>query len=258
MSTQPSQASTPLIPNIFLRRQELIERAAAAKGLTIKERDKGKDEPETEVIGTYNLDKGLLETLRKVGFTFEPGRTPPHDTMVYLSGNSNQKGQEIFDSDCWCWKRAGEAVKNPQLAVYLKLSVDERERGVVAVPEVWGNCDGGACHRLTINKLVMVIASYFPDAHPLLKEMTTDLYPVIHWGDIGLGGIRSAGMLFKELFGHSKFVSELASSNVSPFVLDPKQTGCDYFYNYFVAEPDQPRLFRQWRRQLQEYKNKLY
>lgn len=254
MSTQPSRVSTPLIPDIFIRRQELIERAAATEGLTVKKNREDGRESETEVIGTYKLDKELLEALRKVGFTFEPGRTPPHDTMIYLSGNSNQKGQEIFESDCWAWKRTEE---DYQLTVYLKLSVSERERGVLAIPEVWGNCEGGACHRPTINKLVMAIASYFPDAHPLLKEVTTDSYPVVHWGDIGLGGIRSAGTLFEELFGHSEPVSRLASSNVSPFVLDPKQTGCDYFYNYFVAEPDQPRLFKHWRRQLQEYKNRL-
>jgi len=250
MSTQLSQAPTLLTAKSFIQKPELIEKVATSQGLTVKKYREDREYSETEVIGTYKLNKGLLEALAKVGFTFEPGRKPPHDTMIYLTGNSNQRGQEVFESDCWAWKRNET---DHELTVYLRLSVSEKERGVVAVPQVWGNCSGGACHRPTINKFVVAVAEHSPDAHPLLKEMTADSYPTIHWSDIGLGGIKSAGTLFRELYGHNESISRLADSNVSPFVPSSKQA----WYNYFVIESDQPRLFEQWKKQLQEYKDKL-
>ncbi len=82
---------------------------------------------------------------------------------------------------------------------------------------------GGAVYRSTINKLTIAIANYFPDAHPLLKEMTIDSYPVIHWSDIDLNGIRSVATLFKELYEHNGSASKLADSNVSPFIPSPRQ-----------------------------------
>jgi len=250
VSTQLSQEPTLLPADIFIRRSELIEKVATSKGLIIKKHHEDRQKSETEVVGTYKLNKRLIEAFGKVGFTFEPGRKPPHDTMIYLSGNSDQRGEEVFESDCWAWKRTE---KNPQLTVYFELSASERERGVIAVPKVWGNCSGGACHRPTINKLVVAIAGYFPDVHPLLKEVTTDSYPAIYWSDIGLGGVRTVATLFEELRGHNEPVSRLAHSNVSPFLPSPKDIGHDYF----VVESDQPKLFEQWRRQLREYKNKL-
>ncbi|MBI2626686.1 MAG: hypothetical protein HYW77_00360 [Parcubacteria group bacterium] len=250
MSTQLSQVPILLGTDAIMRRPEIIEKAATCKGLTVKRYREDREYSETEVIGTYKLDKGLLEALGKVGFTFEPGRKPPHDSMIYLTGNSNQRGQEVFESDCWAWKRTDT---NHELTIYLRLSVSEKERGVVVVPQVWGNCSVGACHRPTINKLVVAIGGYATDAHPLLKEMAVDSYPTIHWSDIGLGGIKSVGTLFRELYGHNESVSRLADSNVSPFAPSPKQAG----YNYFVVESYQPRLFEQWKNQLQEYKDRL-
>jgi hypothetical protein len=250
MSTQLSQVPTLLTADSFIQRPELIEKAATSRGLTIKRYREDRGYSETEVIGTYKLDKGLLEALGKVGFTFEPGRKPPYDAMIYLTGNSNQRGQEVFESDCWNWKRTETDHK---LTIYLRLLVSEKERGVIAVPEVWGNCSGGACHRPTINKFVMAVAGYSQEAHSLLKEMTADSYPTIYWSDIGLGGIKSVSTLFRELYGHNESISRLADSNVSPFAPSPKQAG----YNYFVVESDQPRLFEQWNKQLQEYKDRL-
>ncbi|MDO8496307.1 MAG: hypothetical protein Q7S43_03000 [bacterium] len=250
MSTQLSQVPTLLATDTLIQKPELIEKAAASRGLTVRRYREDREYSETEVIETYKLDKELLEVLGKVGFTFGPGRKSPHDTMIYLAGNSNQRGQEVFESDCWAWKRTET---NHELNIYLRLLVSEKERGVIAVPQVWGNCSGGACHRPTINKFVVAIAGYFPDAHKLLKEVTADSYPAIHWSDIGLGGIKSIGTLFRELYGHNESVSRLADSNVSPFSPSPKQAG----YNYFVIESNQPKLFEQWKRQLQEYKDRL-
>ena len=250
MSIRSSQASAFLTTDIFIQKSELIKKVALSSGLTIKKYHEDRQKSETEVVGTYKLDKKLIEALGKVGFTFELGRKPPHDTMIYLSSNSNQRGQEVFESDCWAWERTE---KDHQLTVHFELFVSEKERGIIAVPKVWGNCSGVACHRQTINKFVVAIASYFPDVHPLLKEVTTDSYPTIHWSGIGLGGVRSVATLFEELCGHNESVSRLADSGVSPFIPIPKEAG----HNYFVTESDQPRLFEQWRRQLLEYKNRL-
>ncbi len=250
MSTQLSQAPALLTAEALIQRSELIKRAVTPRDLTVERYREDREYSETEVIGTYKLDEGLLEALGKVGFTFELGRKPLRDSMVYLTGNSNQRGQEVFESDCWAWKRTEADYK---LTIYLRLSVSEKERGVIAVPEVGGNYSGGACHRPTINKFVMAVAEYSQDTHPLLKEMATDSYPTIYWSDIGLGGIRSVNALFGELYGYSESVSRLAYSNVSPFAPSPKQAG----YNYFVIESDQPRLFEQWKKQLQEYKDRL-
>ena len=92
MSIQLKQAHTFLHTSDLIQRPELIEKAAILKGLMIKKDREDRQYSETEAIGTYRLDKKLLEALEKVGFTFESGNKTPHNSMIYLKGNSNQRG----------------------------------------------------------------------------------------------------------------------------------------------------------------------
>ncbi len=241
----------------LLKESELIKKAASYVGIVLHEQPEKHLYPlrfRSEIIGTFDLDEGFLAALKKAGFSFKSGIKPPYNEMVYLSGNSDQKGQETFESDCWAWEKTRT---DYQLTINLNLWVEESKRGVVCEPNVWGNCSGGACHRPTINKFVAVVASHFPNAHPLIKRTAdNDSRAIIYWSDIGLGGIKSLGYLFNELYGQNKRINQLAGSILSPFIPSPKTSGfgIEDRDRSFVLESDQSKLFEQWKKQLQELK----
>lgn len=242
----------------FKKESTLIAEAAISQNLKLRANPRelcSNPEFDSGSAGTFLLNDGFLATLKKYGFTFEPGKTPSHSEMVYLSGNSHQPNrQEIWDSDCWAWKRS--EVGPRELTVSFRLSVSEEHRGVVFLPKVWGNCSGGACHQPTIEKCVAAIAEHFPNAHPLIKAVKdAGPHPVINWSDIGLGGIKSVGKLFHELFGHNETVYNLADTRLSPFnpPPHPKRIGMEMVDRLFVLEADQTKLFKQWKDQLQEF-----
>jgi hypothetical protein len=247
------EKSDPLTEVNFLKESDLIKMAASNADLMLRESNSqvySRIIRTSEIVETLDLDMTFLDVLKTVGFTFRPGIKPPHDTMIYLSGNSDQRGQDIFDSDCWAWKRTET---EHRLAVYFRLFVDENARGVICVPEVSGNCDGGACHRPTIDKLMGIITTHFPNMHPLIRRITKENpHPVIGWSEIGLGGIRSVGWLFDESYGQNRRVGQLADTILSPFIPSPRSrfnisAATD---RLFVLESDQPQLFRQWKNQL--------
>ena len=245
----------------FVKESELIKRAASYGQLILEaEHRKHSSYPEfdSEIVGTFNLNKNFIDALQHRGFSFGSSIDPTRNRMFYLSGNSNQREKEVFESDCWAWERTKT---DPQLNVYFRLLTAEDKRGIVCTPHVWGNCDGGACHIPTINNFIRVVAEHFPDAHPLIKEAAnTNFQPVIFWGDINMAGIRSVGRLFREVYGQNEKITALAHSTLSPFNPSPYLQRSIYEVNdrAFVSESDQPRLFRQWKEQLENFKNSLY
>lgn len=247
-------------PITFVKESFLIGRAAELNKLTISaepRKNSGYPEFDSEPIGMFKLDKDFLATLEKHGFTFRPGTKPPHNEMVYLAGHSDQRGAEVFESDCWAWKRTET---DPQLNVRFLLNVSERKRGVVCKPHVWGNCSGGACHQPTIDRFVKVVSEHFSGLHLLIKTAANiETPPVIYWSEIELGGIRSVGLLFDELFGRNEKVMKLARSTLSPFDPNPNPQGAVFEVKdrLFVLEAYQPQLFRQWREQLRTFKESL-
>lgn len=247
----------------FTTESSLIDKAAKWGRLVIKAEPKKSSsslELESESVQTLRLDGSFLTLLKEHGFTFGPGTRPPHNQMVYLSGESNQRGAEIFESDSWAWKRAAT---NLQLDAYFRLRINEKKRGVVCEPHVWGNCDGGACHQPTIDRLVRIMAEHLSntsDLHLLLKRAAgSKSAPVIYWSEMGLGGVKSVGWLFEELFGRNKKVLELSRSPLSPFDPNPNPTRSifDVHDRLFVEEVDQSRLFEQWEKQLKEFRRDL-
>lgn len=246
-----------------MKESELIKRAASHKKLVLRDKQR---EPysypkfDSENVGTFNLGKGFIQALEKRGFSFGASPDPSRKNMVYLSGHSNQKGREIFESDCWTWDKT--KIDNPQITIYFQLLVTEEERGVVCTPHVWGNCSSGACHIPTINNLVRVVAEHFPlpDVHPLIREAAnTNFQPVIFWGDINMAGIKSVLKLFYEAYGHNDSVNSLAQSSLSPFDPNPypKRLILEVNDRPFVPESEQSKLFGQWKEQLDSFRNSL-
>jgi len=231
----------------------LIRKAAKLRKLTLSNKprmDTCYPQFDSEPVGTFNLDTAFIIALNRHGFTFDTGTKPPHDEMQYLNGHSDQQGAEMFESDCWAWKRTETY---PQLDVRFRLRVSEEKRGIVCEPHVWGNCAGGACHQPTIDKFMKVVSEHFSDLHPLITRATdVETPPIIYWSEIGLGGIKSVGRLFDELFEKNKKVIELAHSALSPFEPDPQQQASiiNPKDRIFVPEDYQPQLFRQWKEQL--------
>jgi hypothetical protein len=233
----------------FLTETQVVNKAAEVHGLII-ERKHGSCW-ETADIGEYPLNTDFLSVLEKIHFTFERDKERPNNGMKYLSGRSHQTG-EIFESDCWAFKTTEE---NPHITVSFHLVIGEHERGVIAMPSIWGNCEGGACHRPTIDKLAIAVASHFDSTHALLKRMTNRSHPVIQWREMGLGGLRSISTLFDERFGRNKMVCSLSMWHNSPFSPGPSvPMGQE---SYFVPEHLQSSLIRQWVEQLEEFKDSL-
>lgn len=247
-------------PITFIKESFLINRAAELNNLTIPEEPaKNHSYPEfdTEPVRTFKLDRDFIAALEKHGFTFGPGTRSPHNEMVYLAGHSNQRGAEIFETDCWAWKRTET---DPQLNIRFNLRVSEGKRGVMCVPHVWGNCSGAAVHQPTIDKLVKAVSEHFSDLHTLIMvAANVETPPIIYWSEIELGGIKSVGWLFNELFGRNEKAMELARSTLSPFDPNPNTQGriWEVKDRLFVLEAYQPKLFRQWREQLEAFKTSL-
>lgn len=241
----------------FLKESGLIRKAAAARNLVLPEKSREHafhPEYDSEIVGTFKLSKEFLATLKKYGVTFEPGDDELRKDMIYLCGHSHQPNAEIWESDCWAWKQGKVRY---ELTVNFRVSADESKRGVVCLPHIWGNCSGGACHQPTINKVVAAIAEHFPDAHRLIKEAPdSDFKPVIPWSEIGVGGVKSIWKLFYELFAENKRVKDLARSHLSPFDPNPHQqkNWGEPKDELFVPEMDQTKLFRQWKEQLEKFK----
>lgn len=246
----------------FAKDSSLIHRAAFSRGVQLKnEPRKHASYPEFDStpVWKFVLNDEFLAALQKQGFTFEVGKKPPHDTMRYLSGNSDQRRVEIFESDCWAWKREET---NHKLEIWFRLSVSEHKRGVVCVPESFGNCHGGPCHQPTINRFVKVVAEHFPNVHSLITDSANanDGRVVISWSSFGEAGIKSVGRLFDELYGSNKKVKNLAQSTLSPF--DPNPYGCEGPIwepedRIFIPEKYQSLLFEQWKEQLRSFQNSL-
>lgn len=249
-------------PVSFMKESELIKRAATRRKITLRGTPKehsSHPEFDSENVGTFKLDKNFISALEKRGFSFGPGSDPIRNGMVYLSGNSHQGGKPIFESDCWAWERTKS---NPQLTIYFRLLASEDKKGVVCMPEVWGNCSGGACHIPTINNFVRVVAEHFQGVHPLIKEAADtnfDFEPVIFWGEINMAGIKSVERLFYEMYGRNEKVATLARSNLSPFDPNPYPQRSIFEVNDrpFVPESEQPKLFEQWKEQLRSFKDSL-
>lgn len=246
----------------FMLELDLIKRAASNRKLNLPAQNmRGEDSFHpafaSNVVGTFNIERGFVTALQGRGFSFGPGTGPTRSAMVYLSGDSDQGGAEIFESDCWAWKNTES---HPYLTVYFQLQVTQDQRGVVCTPHVWGNCDGGACHRPTINNFLRVVSEHFRDVHSLITEAAnTNFQPVVTWGEINMAGIKSVEHLFFDTYGQNKRVITLANSNLSPFepVPFPKFSVSRVNDRLFVPDFDQPTLLDQWGDQLRAFRDSL-
>jgi hypothetical protein len=212
---------------------------------------------DSNIVGTFKLEGELLSALRRYGFGFGPGFDTVRERTVYLYGNSDQRGREIFESDCWSWDITET---NPQITVYFRLSISEEKGGVVCTPILGGNWRGGAYHVPTINNFLRVVAGHFSNVHPLIKEaVNTNFQMVVSWNDINVTGIKSLRQLFHDAFGQNEKICDLARSNLSPFNPDPFQyrATMEIEDRLFIPELIQSRLLEQWKKQLESFKNSL-
>lgn len=255
----------------FVKESELLQKAAKVRDLVLKDQKDERSfdlEPYSEGVGKFKLTSKFLGVLKEYGFTFTRGEGSLREKMIYLSGNSDQHGREIFDSDCWAWDTT--KVTDHELEVHFRLKAVEDQRGVRCEPHIWGNNSGGACHQPTISKFMQALAKYSPDTHYLIREFEnvgswpstgyahSCSWPVIHWSEFGEGGIKSVGSLFRELFSRNETVLSLVESRLSPFDPHPHAGQYDRPKDHlFVRESEQPKLFKIWKDQLEKFKNKL-
>ena len=70
------------------KESELIRMAAVSRNLVLNNkprRNTSFPEFDSEAVWVFNLDKGFIATLDKLGFTYGPGTEPPRNNMMYLS-----------------------------------------------------------------------------------------------------------------------------------------------------------------------------
>jgi len=237
--------------NEFVSEQTLIERAAFSYALgNIKQSKRGW---ETGYMGSFPLKPEFIKRLAEVGFTLEKG-IGTREGMLYLSGHSQQGKTDVWESDCWAWKVA-TAGPEQYLTVHFHLFPDDEQRGIVVRPEIWGNCNSGAVHRPTIDKLASAISDHFPLAHQLIKQ-TKGAYPVIAWSELDYPGLRSFDHLFfAEFCEDNDMAMKLSRSTISPF--SPGPTRGIINAQLFVPAYLHAGLKRQWRKQLDKFKEEL-
>lgn len=133
--------------------------------------------------------------------------------------------------------------------------ISEVERGIVFKPRAHGTFLSPAddeSHHL----MFRIIASLHPGA-PDIVQMLAQGRIVVMWGEIGLGGICSIETLFKEFCRGNDTIRLLAlTSSLNPFSPNPNERSGEA-EDIFIVESAQPKLFADWRKQLDKLRSRL-
>jgi hypothetical protein len=108
--------------------------------------------------------------------------------------------------------------------------------------------------------LFSAYAAAFPEGHSIVKEIILgEGNAFVGFWDLGLGGLRSIGVLFHEFCGdNSDYLRRLAHSDLNPFSFDPMGSHMPIGNRKrYLPEPYQPQLFRLWAAEREEYKSRI-
>lgn len=253
----------------YVTEKELVNQAAKHLSVELDPTD-GKDERRasydaaTRKLGSFFLTPDFILFLEKNGFEMGMGKDALRAKMFYVTdracGNTTIGG--AYYSHNWAWNTEEKPEKGKYcLEPHVTLSINQRERGIEILPDVDGNNSGGPAWPETHRRMAWAIASYFPDAGPILKlfaEKKTGPV-VLSFSEFGCAGIRSVGVLFSEYFNGNDMIHELARSSLSPFAPEPyidrRDEGAGSML--FIPEQFHSALYAQWKEQIEDHRAKL-
>lgn len=237
----------------LLSQKHLLKKAAAFKTLELT--NEVTTTPVSQSIGCYELtDPGFVKALEQNGFKL----TKRPDGIITLSDENPQvKISGCAPSNYWNFLNNDERKDPLQLTLHLAPFLNQRKRGVIFTPVVYGTFLS-AVDRLPNSRIFKVVAKYDPGAHLVVKTVADNDELVVNWTDVQLGGIRSLDVLFDEVRNDVEEFNDLARSSISPFdpAPYPQDTQIDQ-EKYYLPEKIQPLLFDVWQAQLDEFKEKF-
>lgn len=236
----------------------ILKKAAGYKGLKLNEGSLGAN---SETIITYILDGELLDFLEKRGIKRQD-RSDTHNTIFTIVDENPQKEVPgVGPSNYWNFKvSASNQGKQFNLRIDLRVffRIHNRERGIALTPLAVGTFLSPCDHLPNFRMFKALVESSSGPLLPIVKEIaeSDDGQAVVTWTDLGLGGIRSISDLFSEFVCGNKAISELARQG-NVFNLDPFLRYRGSGGELFIAEPAQPKVFRMWKQQLEDYRDSL-
>lgn len=247
----------------IFNQEELCRLAAQRKGLQLRE---GDSKTVSEPLASVELTAVVLRKLDELGIK---RHERPDDVFTLADTNPQVHTPGWTDSNYWNFKPI-DLEKGPvssetrrknlkfdlRIDLSVELRVDQRERGVVLVPQASGTflSPSDPLPNFRMFKALVEIVGEMPY---VAREIASYGNVVVSWNDPGLGGLRSLMELYREFSGGKPALEELARRDgifdPSPFPASNSPVSAVRY----VAETEQPRLFRRWKEELEEYRAKL-
>ncbi len=236
----------------FLSKATLFERAAKFKGLKLGQNDESfcLSKP----VAKLPLDDGFQKSLIENGFQIDNKR--PDGILTIILHQERDKSYPMKPSDYWNIRKSEKSIfVLPQV----DFSISNKERGILLEPHVtFSNVIVGASDQTVHNRLTEVIGSYYQKTPPILKEIIqNDFKLIVPWKEIDAAGSRTFYELFNEWAGGNEATEKLAYGRDSIFKPSPHNYDYEEICHHYLPEELQGNLFAQWKKQLEEFKNKL-
>lgn len=221
----------------FYTTRELLELAAGSKGVDLRDNTK-----QSRAIKSYALDSHLLSLLKEDGVRVYS--ESQYLILEYAGGRWNytpHKGKNYLDLHI-----------DLEVMAYVK----QEYRGVLFVPYVWG-CSGCSSEAMPHKHMFQLLVECDENSLQIAREIAESEGEglVVGWSELGLGGLRTLGEVFREFFGENEVIEHIARKE---YVFDPLP------YPRFprdktihVIEPAQPRIIQAWREQLNNYRSRF-
>jgi len=226
---------------IGITRYDLLEKAALYKGLKLH---KGDSESCSEPFKIYTLDQKLLAILSERGIKGQ--NRPDCKNEIFTLVDENPQ-EERVNTNYWNFDLLKGANNGFDLRVIMrvKFKISVRERGIVFWPYAHGPFVS-AGSQISNFRMFKALTESDKDAPEVAKELAKSNGSIVTtWTDIKHSGIRNLGDLFAEFAGANEAIKQI-SHVLEVFDPDPNQ-------EFFIDETNQPKIFKVWHKQLDDY-----
>ena len=227
---------------------DFLRKAAAHKGLKLRE---GASKAYSEPIKVYALDDKLLKMLVERNIKRQDRPDCRNEIFTLVDENPQEKVPGWASSNYWNFKLLEGDKSKFDLRVTLSVGfgLNLEKRGVIFVPQAHGSYVSAA-DSLPNFRMFKALVESDANAPEVARELAaSDGTIVVTWTELGLGGIRKLSHLFSEFAARNEAVAQLGRNGE---VFNPAPSD-----ELFIAEPAQPKVFQAWRKQLNEYRNRL-
>ncbi|MBI4029987.1 hypothetical protein HY373_02285 [Candidatus Berkelbacteria bacterium] len=208
-------------------------------------------------VKEYTLDARLLAILAERGIRQQDCF---NDIFTLVDENFQERiqGRAMSFSGYWNFgllEDQGEFDLRVRLSVEFEIGF--KNCGIAFVPEAQGSYPSSPNRLSHFWMFKALIESDNNDVPDVAKELAASNGSiVVTWAELGLDGIRSVVDLFQEFAGEEEAVVNLGRNKkvFNPYPLPLYQL---YGDRLFIPKPTQPEIFRVWRAQLNEYRDRL-